>query len=87
MQMLNVLILGAGGHATVVADILMRARDAGEQINPIGYLDDNSEAQNHNLLGLPVLGKITRISSKVKASNILSVSAMVFTPISEPISS
>jgi sugar O-acyltransferase (sialic acid O-acetyltransferase NeuD family) len=59
MQILNVLVLGAGGHTTVVADILMRARDAGEQINPMGYLDDNTEAQGHNLLGLPVLGKIT----------------------------
>ena len=59
--MLDVLILGAGGHAIVVADILLRARDAGEPINPIGYLDDDSATHNQQILALPVLGKIAAL--------------------------
>lgn len=56
---MNVLIIGCGGHAQVVADILMRARDAGEPIKPLGYLDDNADADSQTLLGLPILGRIT----------------------------
>ena len=56
--MQRVLILGAGGHAQVVADALMRARDAGERVVPIGYLDDDPEAHGQLRLGLPVLGAL-----------------------------
>ena len=61
--MLQVLILGAGGHAQVVADILMRARDAGERIKLIGYLDDNLYADDKTLLGLPVLGHLADVAN------------------------
>ncbi len=54
--MVKVLILGAGGHAQVVADILLRARDAGQPITPIGYLDDDASLHGKVLLDLPVLG-------------------------------
>lgn len=56
--MQRVLIVGAGGHAQVVADILLRARDAHGQAAPIGYLDDNPDLRGRTLLGLPVLGPI-----------------------------
>ena len=52
----RVLILGAGGHAQVVADILLRARDAGQPVIPIGYVDDDTALLGKNLLDLPVLG-------------------------------
>jgi sugar O-acyltransferase (sialic acid O-acetyltransferase NeuD family) len=54
----RVLILGAGGHAQVVADILLRARDAGQPVTPIGYLDDNASLHGKVFLDLPVLGHI-----------------------------
>jgi sugar O-acyltransferase (sialic acid O-acetyltransferase NeuD family) len=60
--MQRILIVGAGGHAQVVADILMRAQDAGESIAPIGYVDDNPEWKGTYLLGLPVLGRIEDVS-------------------------
>ncbi|HEU5099339.1 MAG TPA: acetyltransferase [Roseiflexaceae bacterium] len=60
--MQQVLILGAGGHAQVVADILLRARDAGAQIEPIGYLDDNPELRGQARLGLPILGCVADVS-------------------------
>ncbi len=59
---MNVLIIGCGGHAQVVADILMRARDAGEGIKPIGCLDDDSSIDDHAVLGLPILGCTTDIA-------------------------
>ena len=54
--MQRILILGAGGHAQVVADILLCARDAGSPAFPIGYLDDNPALHGQTLLGVPVLG-------------------------------
>lgn len=54
--MTRVLILGAGGHAQVVADILLRARDAGQMVSLIGYLDDDEALHHKVFLGLPVLG-------------------------------
>ena len=53
---LRVLIIGAGGHGQVVADILLRMADAGEDVIPIGFLDDNRELLHQTFLGLPVLG-------------------------------
>lgn len=52
------LILGAGGHAQVVADILLRMRDAGEPVSIIGFLDDDQTLTGKFFLGLPVLGTL-----------------------------
>ncbi len=62
-QMLRVLILGAGGHAQVVADILLRAREAGKNWRPIGFLDDESSLAGKLIMGLPVLGAIAQIDN------------------------
>ena len=59
--MQRVLILGAGGHAQVVADILMRAHEAGSNCNPIGFLDDNPSLTRTTIMGLPVLGVIAQL--------------------------
>ena len=59
---MRVLIIGAGGHAQVVADILLRMREAGINLTPIGYLDDNPALAGQNLLGLPVLGSVASLS-------------------------
>lgn len=60
-HMPKVLILGAGGHAQVVADILMRAHEAGSNCEPIGFLDDNPPLTETVILGLPVLGAIAQL--------------------------
>ncbi len=60
--MQDIVILGAGGHARVVADILMRARDAGHQIKPIGYLDDDPSYHGQSPFGLPVLGTVSDLA-------------------------
>ena len=59
--MQRVLILGAGGHAQVVADILSRAHDAGTNCEPVGFLDDNPSLTRTAIVGLPVLGAIAQL--------------------------
>ena len=59
--MIRVVILGAGGHGQVVADILLRSHDAGTNCKPIGFLDDNFSLAGRTILGLPVLGTIAQL--------------------------
>jgi sugar O-acyltransferase (sialic acid O-acetyltransferase NeuD family) len=56
--MQKILILGAGHHALVVANILLRSLEAGEPVCPMGYLDDNPTFDGQMLLELPILGRI-----------------------------
>lgn len=57
--MMRVLIIGAGGHGQVVADILWRMQEVGEKILPLGYLDDDPALHGQKKCGLPVLGNLT----------------------------
>lgn len=59
---MRVLILGAGAHAQVVADILLRRQEYDSGVEPIGYLDDNIALRGRVFLGLPVLGGISQLS-------------------------
>jgi len=55
---MDVLVIGAGGHGQVVADILLAMRAAGDaDVNPVGFLDGNPNLQGRVFLGLPVLGQ------------------------------
>jgi len=58
---MRILIIGAGGHAQVVADILLRAQEQGVCQQALGYLDDNPTLAGQSLLGLPILGKIVQL--------------------------
>lgn len=60
---MRILLIGAGGHAQVVADALLRARDAGADSQPIGYLDDNPSLIGQERLGLPVLGTLYAVAT------------------------
>lgn len=57
---MRVLIVGAGGHALVVADILLQAHDKGSEQMPIGFLDDRPDLHGRRFFGLPVLGALSR---------------------------
>ncbi len=54
---MRVIIIGAGGHAQVVADILLRMAETGENISPAAFLDDNLALKGQEILGIPVLGE------------------------------
>lgn len=53
---MRVLILGAGGHGQVVANVLLALQQAGRPLAPLGYLDDNPALWGAQRLGLPVFG-------------------------------
>lgn len=59
--MTRILILGAGGHGQVVADILARSAGAGTPDRVIGYLDDNPHMHDKWLLNVQVLGHLSDI--------------------------
>ena len=61
--MMRVVILGAGGHGQVVADILLRMHERTNSVEPIGYLDDRPALFGQKFLGLPVLGSIAALGS------------------------
>lgn len=60
---MRVLILGGGGHAQVVADILLRMAEEGGEVEPVGYLDDDSALTGREFLGLQVLGALADLPS------------------------
>lgn len=55
---MRVLIIGAGGHAQVIADILLNMKSQERELIPIGFLDDNYSLHGKIFLGLPVLGPL-----------------------------
>jgi sugar O-acyltransferase (sialic acid O-acetyltransferase NeuD family) len=55
--------LGAGGHAQVIADILLRAYEQNGAIQPIGYVDDNLALLGQTRLGLPIWGPISQLGA------------------------
>lgn len=57
--MKNAIIIGAGTQGQVYASYL---KEAG--VNLIGFVDDNDEIQNTNVIGLPVIGKYQDLFSK-----------------------
>ena len=65
---LPILIIGAGGHAKVVADAL---RAAGEHI--LGFADENPAKHGTQVLGLPVLGSDevikARLTDEIRLAN------------------
>jgi len=59
--MRRVLIVGAGGHGQVVADILLACMRRGATDVPIGFVDDASHLVGATVLALPVLGAVDQL--------------------------
>jgi len=59
----RVVIVGAGGHGTVVADILRCASDGGDAIEALAFVDDNWSRAGEVVLGLPVFGGLATLES------------------------
>lgn len=53
-KMQNVIIIGAGGHAKVIADIICKLGD-----NVYGFLDDNKEVDTYILNSYKIIGKVS----------------------------
>lgn len=54
--MSSTVIIGAGGHAREVLDILLDRRASGQDVEPVGFIDENSANHGKMLNGYPVLG-------------------------------
>lgn len=59
---MKVIIVGAGGHGAVVADILHARRRAGEDLEILGFVDDGLP-RGSSAHGLPVLGAAAQLTS------------------------
>ena len=59
--MSRVVIIGAGGHAQVVADILWRMRDDALDVTPVAYLDDKAALHGQIFLNVPVVGAVDQL--------------------------
>jgi sugar O-acyltransferase (sialic acid O-acetyltransferase NeuD family) len=59
---MRIIILGAGGHAQVIADTLLRACEVGATCDLVGFLDDNPVLAGQVRLGLPILGSISTLT-------------------------
>lgn len=68
--MKQILILGAGGHGSVCAEICKLL-----DLPVLGFLDDNSELSGKSVLGYPVLGGMDQIS-KYPASETMLVNGI-----------
>lgn len=65
--MKNIYIIGAGGHAKVVADIILKRKELlNDSIDLVGFLDDNL---TENIFNIPVLGKVEKINELKKDKN------------------
>jgi sugar O-acyltransferase (sialic acid O-acetyltransferase NeuD family) len=54
---MRIAIVGAGGHAAVVGDILLRMREAGAHVDPVVFIDENPPSPYHrHILSLKVIG-------------------------------
>lgn len=61
--MKNIVIIGSGGHAKVVADILLKRKEVlKEELNIIGFLDDNFQnLEYREIFNIPILGNLELI--------------------------
>ena len=62
--MKNIIIIGGGGHAKVIASVLKKS----PLWNPLGYIDLSDKGP---LLGLPYLGNDEQLTEIIKKNNVL----------------
>lgn len=62
------LIIGAGSAGTMVARQLLKNNDV--DLLPVAFIDDNVRKHNLDILGIPVVGGVDKIATKVDALNI-----------------
>ncbi len=60
---MRIIIVGAGGHGVVVADILRAARHAHQPVETVGFVDDRIAAGTMVFDGLRVLGSTNGMGS------------------------
>ena len=64
----KILIAGAGEAGAMIAKEMLKHQESG--MVPIGFLDDDSTKYGINILGIPVMGKLSDLSRLVKIHDI-----------------
>ena len=65
--MREVIIIGAGGHAKVIADIVQNCGDV-----VVGFLDDHPNMQGQ-LYGIPILGTVSEYEKYINAEFVIGI--------------
>jgi sugar O-acyltransferase (sialic acid O-acetyltransferase NeuD family) len=64
---MRVVVLGAGGHGQVVAELMLAGQlessVAGAALHVVGFLDDDTALAGQSRLGLPILGTIEQLGT------------------------
>jgi sugar O-acyltransferase (sialic acid O-acetyltransferase NeuD family) len=60
--MMRILIIGAGGHAQVIADVILCRTRLGEDVRLVGFVDDNTRLLGSEMFGVKVLGRIEQVA-------------------------
>lgn len=58
---MRILIVGAGGHAQVIADVILCRARLGEDVQLLGFVDDDARLLGREMFGVKVLGRIEQI--------------------------
>lgn len=57
-----IVIVGAGGHAQVMADCILRRQECDASVSLLGFVDDRASMRGEMLLGFPVLGSLSDLA-------------------------
>lgn len=60
---MRIVIIGAGGHAQVIADCILRQRERDAAISLVGFVDDRVSIRGELILGFPVLGSLRELAA------------------------
>ena len=71
--MKNVLIIGAGGHGQVVADIFLAVLKSNKLDIKLFFLDDDKELKGEQILGIDVLGSVGEVTNYQNYKAILAI--------------
>lgn len=61
--MRRIIVVGAGGHAQVIADIVLSRAAHGDELTLLGFVDDDPALAGRELLGAPVFGPIAMLKT------------------------
>ncbi len=67
----DIIIIGAGGHAKVIADIILKRKNLfNEKLNIIGFLDDNYKKLEYTkIFDIPIIGDTSLIERLEQENN------------------
>jgi len=72
---MNVVVVGAGGHGQVTADILLKHAMAGGSLIAIGFVDDDDRLWKTKILELPVFGPTDTLDAVVHDAVVVAIGA------------